>query len=54
MNPPDGYKRDGQFFFELAEMTGLYRPAKVQMLMAEEMPEFASVKWPPPLPVHQH
>lgn len=54
VNPPAGQKRDGQFLYELAEMTGLYRPAKVQLLMAESMPEFASVKWPPPQPVHQH
>jgi NADH-quinone oxidoreductase subunit G len=52
VNPPTGYRRDGQVLYDLAEMTGLYQPGKVRRLMAETMPEFADVGWPPPVPEH--
>jgi len=54
VRPPDGGKRDGQFFQDLAEISGLYQPAKIRALMAKEMPEFESIHVPPELPVHQH
>ncbi len=54
VRPPQGGKRDGQFLHELAGMQGLYDPERVRVLMAEEMPAFADVNWPPGLPEHQH
>jgi NADH-quinone oxidoreductase subunit G len=54
VRPPDGCKRDGQFFGDLAERTGLYRPKDVHADMAKTMPEFANVAPPPPAPKHQH
>lgn len=54
VRPPDGGKRDGQFFQDMAEITGLYQPAKIRALMAKDMPEFESIQVPPELPAHQH
>jgi NADH-quinone oxidoreductase subunit G len=54
LTPLEGVKADGQFLFELAGMTGLYRAAKVRALMADTMPEFKDVFVPQPLPEHQH
>lgn len=52
--PLEGVKADGQFLFELAGQSGLYRAAKVRALMAAEMPEFGAVFVPRDLPEHAH
>jgi hypothetical protein len=52
--PPEGAKRDGQYLFEIAGFQGLYSGERVRALMAESMPEFASIWEPPPVPEHAH
>ncbi len=52
--PPDGVKFDGQFYWELAGGTGLYRAANVREQMAAKMPAFADVFTPRPEPEYAH
>jgi NADH-quinone oxidoreductase subunit G len=52
--PPEGVKADGQFLYELAGRTGLFRASKVREEMAAEMPTFAEVFVPRALPKHAH
>jgi NADH-quinone oxidoreductase subunit G len=52
--PPDGCKRDGQFFFELASMSGVYNAEKVRELMRREIKDFPEAVEPPEVPEHQH
>lgn len=54
VRPLDGVRADGQLFFELAGMSGLYRAARVRELMAATMPELASPHVPQKLPAHAH
>ena len=54
IKPPQGCKRDGQFFYELAELEGLYQSPTVLGMMAAEIDEFKEVYVPPQLPEHQH
>ena len=51
---PDGAKRDGQYLFELAGFSGLYRAAKVRQMMAEAMPLFAETHEATVLALHAH
>ncbi len=50
----EGVKPDGQLFHELAGRPGLFRARRVREEMAAELPAFASVFEPQPLPEHQH
>ncbi|MCK4340882.1 MAG: (2Fe-2S)-binding protein [Phycisphaerae bacterium] len=52
--PLEGVKADGQFFYELAGETGLYRAKKVREMMAAELPQFAEVFIPCDVPRHAH
>ncbi len=52
--PLEGVKADGQFFYELAGRTGLFRAQKVRTEMAAEVPPFADVFVPRELPKHAH
>ena len=52
--PLEGVKADGQFLYELAGGTGLFRAKKVREEMAAEMPQFAEVFEPGALPKHAH
>ena len=54
LTPLEGVKVDGQFFYELAGQSGLFRAAKVRELMAAELPQFADVFVPRELPEHAH
>lgn len=54
ISPPDGAKRDGQYLFEIAGYSGLYRGERVREMMAEEIAAFAEVHETPATPVHQH
>ena len=54
IGPLEGCKRDGQYLYEVAGLTGLYDAGRVREMMAEQMPEFAEVWVPPPVPKHQH
>jgi predicted molibdopterin-dependent oxidoreductase YjgC len=54
VNPPEGAKRDGQYLYEIAGFTGLYRADLVRELMAESIPAFANVYVAPEEPVHAH
>jgi hypothetical protein len=47
-------KSDGQFLYELAAQSGLFRAKKLREKMAATMPEFGQVFVPRPLPVHAH
>lgn len=51
---PDGAKRDGQYLYELAGMTGLFRAEKVRARMAEAMPAFANIVELPTVAEHAH
>jgi NADH-quinone oxidoreductase subunit G len=52
--PLEGVKADGQFFYELAGYTGLFRAAKVRQMMAAELPQLAEVFVPRDAPKHAH
>jgi NADH-quinone oxidoreductase subunit G len=52
--PLEGVKADGQFFYELAGETGLFRAKKVRALMAADMSEFAEAFEPQKEPVFAH
>jgi NADH-quinone oxidoreductase subunit G len=52
--PLEGVKADGQFFYELAGMTGLFRAAKIREMLAADVPELADVFVPRELPEHAH
>lgn len=54
LKPREGVKMDGQFLFELAGESGLYRAQRVREQMAARMPEFAALFTPRPLPAHAH
>jgi NADH-quinone oxidoreductase subunit G len=54
LKPPEGVKGDGQFLYELAGRSGLFRAGKVREEMAAEMPQFAEVFEPRALPKHAH
>jgi NADH-quinone oxidoreductase subunit G len=51
---PDGAKRDGQYLYELAGFSGLFRAAKVRELMGEALPAFAKTHESPALAAHAH
>jgi anaerobic selenocysteine-containing dehydrogenase len=52
--PPDGTKSEGQFFYELAGESGLFRAAKVRTMLAVELPELGEVFIPREEPEHAH
>jgi NADH-quinone oxidoreductase subunit G len=52
--PLEGVKADGQFLYELAGDSGLFRAAKVRAEMAASMPKFAEVFVPQDVPNHAH
>jgi NADH-quinone oxidoreductase subunit G len=52
--PLEGVKADGQFLYELAGRTGLFRAKKVREELAAEMPPFAELFVPRELPKHAH
>ena len=52
--PREGVKADGQFFYELAGETGLFRAAKVRQKMAETLPAFNEIHEPREEPQHAH
>ncbi|MGD8453277.1 MAG: 2Fe-2S iron-sulfur cluster-binding protein [Phycisphaerae bacterium] len=52
--PLEGVKADGQFFHELAGLSGLFRAAKVREAMAAAQPEFGQLHVPQELPKHAH
>ncbi len=52
--PPEGVKFDGQFFAELAGVSGLYRGKKIREQMAADLPLMAEVFEPRPEPEHAH
>lgn len=54
LRPLEGVKADGQFYYELAGESGLFRAAKVRERMAEAIPAMAEVFVPRPAPVHAH
>ncbi len=54
MPPADGVKGDGQFFYELLGLSGLFLSKKVRERMAERMAVFGEVFVPKDLPKHQH
>ena len=54
INPPGEARRDGQYLYEIAGHTGLYRPEKVREMMAAMVPALATVYEAPPAPEHQH
>ena len=51
---PDGAKRDGQYLYEIAGFSGLFRAERVRELMAETIPGFANIYEPPVEAVHAH
>jgi len=52
--PLEGCKPDGQFLFELAGDSGLFRARKVREQMAAAMPEFGKLHIPPDAPRYAH
>ena len=54
VRPIAGVKADGQFLYELAGESGLYRAKKVREKMAATMPEFAQPFVPRPEPEYAH
>lgn len=54
IKPLDGVKFDGQFLFELAGESGLFRGEKVRQMMAAAMPEFATPFVARTEPVYSH
>jgi NADH-quinone oxidoreductase subunit G len=52
IHPPDGAKRDGQYLYELAGLTGLFNAQHVRAMMAEKIPAFANLHVPPAAPEH--
>jgi NADH-quinone oxidoreductase subunit G len=54
IEPPEGARMDGQFLYELAGHTGLYRAEHVRELMAATMTPVREIHVPPAKPVHQH
>ena len=54
ISPREGVKFDGQFYWELAGQTGLYRGSKARALMAEQIPALAEVFEPREEPEYAH
>lgn len=54
LRPLDGVKMEGQFFYELAGHSGLYRGRRVREMMAAKLPALAEVFEPRPMPEHYH
>ncbi len=54
VDPPDGARRDGQYLYEIAGFAGLFDPARIREMMAEEMAEFEQIHESPMKPAHQH
>ncbi len=52
--PLEGVQADGQFFYELAGRTGLYRAATVRAELAAAVPAFGAVFEPAELAEHAH
>ncbi len=52
--PLEGVKADGQFFFELAGESGLYRGRRVREKMAQTLPQFGEVFVPREEPQYAH
>lgn len=52
--PPEGARMDGQYLYEIAGHTGLYRGERVREMMTAEVPAFATVHVPPPVPEYAH
>jgi NADH-quinone oxidoreductase subunit G len=53
-NPPEGARRDGQYLYEIAGLSGLYNAERVREMMSESIPEFQTVYAAPAEPVHAH
>lgn len=51
---PEGTRRDGQYLYEIAGYSGLYRAEKVRERMAEQLAEFRDIYVAPDPPEHQH
>ncbi len=54
VNPPDGARRDGQYLYEIAGFTGLYRAEQVRELMGKDTSTLATVYEPPTMAEHGH
>jgi NADH-quinone oxidoreductase subunit G len=54
ITPPDGAKQDGQYLYDIAGYSGLYRAAKVRELMSAEIPAMKELYVPPEMPAHAH
>ncbi|MBI4718776.1 MAG: (2Fe-2S)-binding protein [Planctomycetes bacterium] len=54
IDPPDGVKRDGQFLYEIAGFSGIFRAERVRELMAETMSAFGEVSVPPAVAEFAH
>ncbi len=54
ISPPEGAKRDGQYLYEIAGFSGLYRGERVREMMAKEIPTLADVHVPAPEPAYAH
>jgi NADH-quinone oxidoreductase subunit G len=52
--PLEGVKADGQFFYELAGESGLFRAQKVREAAAAELPALQKLHIPPDPPKHAH
>jgi len=52
--PLEGVKADGQFFYELAGQSGLFRAEQVRQEAATELPELGELYIPPDPPRHAH
>jgi hypothetical protein len=54
IDPPDGARSDGQYLFEMAGYSGLYRGERVREMMAATLPAWQDVYAPPRLAMHVH
>lgn len=54
INPIEGCQRDGNYLYAVFGGEGLYNATKVRELMAKQMPAFAQMHVPPPVPEHAH
>lgn len=54
IHPPEGARMDGQYLFEVAGYSGLYRGDRVREMMAPALPAFAQIHESPPIPEYAH
>ncbi|MBI3835663.1 MAG: (2Fe-2S)-binding protein [Planctomycetes bacterium] len=52
--PPDGAKQDGQYLYDIAGYSGLYRATRIRELMSAEVPAMKELYVPPEMPAHAH